>query len=215
MTIHCTNPTCKTIIPVPEGTTYVVCPVCNTWHFPSDYEGAAGGSPSTGNMDYGSPSAPPLQPEAPASTEYPSSDAYPAYPSDGAYLPSHDPTFHRQVVPEKKEGPPIGQIVMPDGRQLPLKVGINIIGRKCGELSINDATVSRKHCVIEVSPKPAGGGWDYLLYDIGAMEGTASTNGVFVSGRSLRLQNYEKVPVSNGARIQLGSVSIILQYHIS
>ena len=67
-----------------------------------------------------------------------------------------------------------------------LRAGQNVIGRKCGELSVEDPTVSRRHCVIEVAPSRSGSGWDYLLCDIGATEGTASTNGVFVNGRRVQ-----------------------------
>jgi FHA domain len=215
MTIQCTNPTCKTSIPVPEGTSYVVCPVCNTWHFPSDYDNLASGSPVVGDGDYGLPSTPPLVPDPPMVSPPPptpaTNDPYPLYEAETPSLPSYAPTFHKPVEPEKKEIISLGLLIFPDGRRLPLKLGQNIVGRQCGELSINDPTVSRRHCVIEVVPSSLGSGFDYILYDIGAIEGTASTNGVFIRERSLRLQNYEKIPITNGSWIQLGSVTLSLQ----
>ena len=220
MTIQCTNPTCKTIIPVPPGNSYVVCPVCNTWHFPSDFENNSPGMdappappsypPSYPAMgDYLPPAAPPPL----VSPELPSSNPYPNYQSDGNYLPNQDPTFHRPAAAEKQAAQLPGWLLLPEGKRLQLMPGINIIGRKCGELSIDDPTVSRRHCVLEVSPAPTSAGFTYLLYDIGALDGNSSTNGVFITGRSLRLQNNEKLTVQNGTIIKLGTVRVVLQCH--
>jgi len=214
MTIQCTNPTCRTTIQVPEGVSYVVCPVCNTWHFPADFDNASGSdsSPFGGAMDYGLPDAPPPPPTPPpVIPEAPvQNSSFPQYQAEEVAIPVFAPDFHKPVEKAAEQGPRIGQLILADGSVLQLRQGVNTFGRKCGELSIDDPTVSRKHCVIEVNPK-AGGGWSYLLYDIGAVEGKASTNGVFVEGRSLRLQNYEKIPVYNQSVIFLGNVKIALQ----
>ncbi len=94
---------------------------------------------------------------------------------------------------------------------MPLKVGPNHIGRKEGDLLINDIKISRKHCIIEVSPRPMGGGWQFMISDIGRETGVASTNGVFIDNRSIRLENYESVPLNHGTTIQLGETRLLLQ----
>lgn len=212
MVIQCTNPTCKTSIPVLEGTSYVVCPVCNTWHFPSDFDNATSGSSGYDSIDYVMPSDLSAEPISPLASEAPKNSSYPHYPTEeGAVLPTYAPTFHQKKEPEKEVTSTIGWFLLPDGQKLQLQPGRNIIGRK-SNLSINDPTVSRKHCVVEVIPHPVDSEkWDYILSDIGEIEGKASMNGVFIIGRSLRLQNTEKIPINNGTVIRLGSVRLTLQ----
>jgi FHA domain len=90
-----------------------------------------------------------------------------------------------------------------------LREGKNIIGRRNCDVVILDTTISRRHCVIEIR-KDSRGNWQCLLYDIGYLEGTESTNGVFVDGRSQRLNNREQHIFQIGDRSQIGKTIIQL-----
>jgi FHA domain len=90
-----------------------------------------------------------------------------------------------------------------------LREGKNIIGRKNCDVVIPDTTISRRHCIIEIR-KDSRGNWQCLLYDIGYLEGTESTNGVFVDGRSQRLNNREQHIFHIGDRSQIGKTIIQL-----
>jgi hypothetical protein len=90
-----------------------------------------------------------------------------------------------------------------------LREGKNIIGRKNCDVVIPDTTISRRHCVIEIR-KDSRSNWQCLLYDIGYLEGTESTNGVFVDGRSQRLNNREQHIFHIGDRSQIGKTMIQL-----
>lgn len=207
MIIKCTNPTCQSQIPVPDGSSYVVCPVCNTWHFPSDFD-SAGDNSFLGGIDYGLPSEPGSAP-APAPAPPPKDNPYPQYQThDGVGIPSFEPTFHQPEPVREKEKTTIGCVILPNGSKLQLKVGKNIIGRN--DMPNAEPTVSRKHCVIEVIPKADGNSWEYLLYDIGALEGKGSLNKVYLFGRSLPLRDSEKIPIHNGTVFSLGNVKLTL-----
>lgn len=206
MVIQCTNPTCKNTIPVPEGASYVVCPVCNTWHFPSDFDNIADSSSMTG-LDYGLPGEPtPSAPPAAPARDNP----YPEYPkNDDVLISGYEPTFHKPQEPERKEQNTIAWIELPNGARLQLSVGRNIIGRN--DLPHREPFVSRKHAVVEVIARAGGNGWDYLLYDIGAIEPQGSLNKVFIEGRSLPLKDTEKMPIYNGTVFSLGTVKLTLR----
>jgi pSer/pThr/pTyr-binding forkhead associated (FHA) protein len=90
-----------------------------------------------------------------------------------------------------------------------LREGKNIIGRRNCDVVIPDTTISRRHCVIEIR-KDSRSNWQCLLYDIGYLEGTESTNGVFVDGRSQRLNNREQHIFHVGDRSQIGKTIIQL-----
>jgi LSD1 subclass zinc finger protein len=196
--IHCIKPGCQTVISVPPGATTVNCPVCHTLHFPSQgeeqgsFSGNYGLPPSTTQGSEGS------------SASIPPYDPHPWPPERGDTRPTPS-------EPEQKGNTSLGFLALESGRQFPLKVGKNVIGRKVGDILLDDTTVSRKHCIIEVTPKPAGGGWDYALYDIGHVDGNSSANGVFVKGRSQRLQTYERIQIGEGTVIQLGNVQVMLR----
>lgn len=205
-TIKCTNPTCESLIPVEEGMMQIICPNCNTWHFPSTQENAADypqtpaadiyGLPPTGedmNNNVQVPVPPPVpMPEVPISHE-----------------PVAQP-INNPPPPSNTGGEKVGILMTERGERLLLKEGKNLIGRKNSDLIIDDKTISRKHCIIEVTVANTGG-WEYTIYDIGHLEGNSSTNGVFVSGRSLRLQDYERIPIGNGTSIRIGNVRLTLQ----
>lgn len=189
---------------MPDGSSYVVCPICNTWHFPSDFDSASDNA-LMGNIDYGLPAEPNSSPAPPPANESP----YPQYQThDAVGIPSFEPTFHQPEAVVQKEKTTIGSVILPNGAKLQLKVGRNIIGRN--DLPNTEPTVSRKHCVIEVSPTSDGSKWSYLLYDIGALEGKGSTNKVYIFGRSLPLGMSEKIAVFNGTVFSLGNVKLTL-----
>lgn len=207
-TIKCTNPSCESLIPVPEGAMQVICPTCNTWHFPSPEEAKSDyPEPSTNNA-YG---LPPVL-ENPALNEQ--MDMPPPPPITDPYQQQAPPANEQHKIsdtPANDRSTALGYLITNTGERMRLKEGKNIIGRKGTDLIIDDRTVSRKHCVIEISPNNAGH-WEYTIFDIGHIEGSPSTNGVFVSGRSLRLQDYERIPIRNGTSLRIGMVELVLQY---
>lgn len=187
-TIKCTNPVCEAAIQVPPGSTYVICPHCNTWHFPTE-------------------------------RDFLESEVY--SPNALGDLPNYEPAAlpaeesHKSGDVEetgRKEARTLGYLVLNDSRKIPLKPGVNSIGRKGCDIIIDDPAVSRRHCVIEVFPKPDDSGWEYTLYDIGHIEENSSTNGVFIRGRSLRLRSDERFSLGKGSEFLLGNVKLILQW---
>ncbi|MFT5183433.1 MAG: pSer/pThr/pTyr-binding forkhead associated (FHA) protein [Flavobacteriales bacterium] len=188
----CTNPSCGNTIEYTPGTFQIICPKCNTWHLaPTDVE----------------------------STESEYSN------SDELILPDYEEleTTQESIVPteieveessvtesteSKDETEPRVVILLEDGTKFSLDEGKNLIGRKNADIVIDDKTISRKHCYIEVlidEDKTV-----CFIYDVGHEEGSPSTNGVFVSGRSLRLQDYERVPLSTGTNVKIGAVNMQL-----
>ena len=202
--IKCTNPGCDSLITVPEGALQVICGLCNTWHFPSDESNEAESARySPSSEDYGTPY---ISQDRHSIDEFTPEPAPPPVPQN-----PEGPMFGEPRLQEINSAPSISAYLMTDtGIRLALKEGPNIIGRKNTDLVIQDRTVSRRHCVVEVSVDPSGD-WEYFIYDIGHMEGKSSTNGVFVSGRSLRLQDYERIPIYHGSSFRIGNVDLVLQ----
>ena len=174
----------------------MICPSCNTWHFLSAAEAQQAPSAVPPSVDYGMPFSQESPPEVVDPYTAPSTP-------DTEQAPTNLPP-----ISEPPTG--FGYLITDAGEQLRLKEGKNVIGRKNADLIIDDRTVSRRHCVIEVVLNSAGTK-EYTIYDIGHIEGTPSTNGVLISGRSLRLQDYERIPISNGTSIQIGNVRLTLQ----
>jgi len=230
-TIKCTNPNCGADIPVPTGVMQVVCKECSTWHFPppevepSDHAFPPSSPPSAGDSFGGymppsvsnpappNPVVPREEAPPPLSTydipevdpyESPSSPVAVAY--EEAYVPPEVPSSDSGI----SEDIAVGCLVTDSGVRLLLKEGLNIIGRKNADLIINDRTVSRRHCVLEINTGTEGRR-EYFIYDIGHLEGSPSTNGVFVSGRTLRLQDYERIPLRNGMTLHIGAVGLKLE----
>ncbi|MEM6831835.1 MAG: FHA domain-containing protein [Bacteroidota bacterium] len=119
-------------------------------------------------------------------------------------LIQEEPTEKKVTIEEDN---PIAKLEDHRGNIYPLEEGKNIIGRRDTHVVIDDKTVSRKHCVIEVS-KLDDGIYQYHIYDIGFEVGVSSTNGVFVSGRTQRLQDYERLPLSVGSTFKVGETSL-------
>lgn len=200
--LKCTNPACQTFITVPEGALQVICPSCNTWHFPTAEEQSTGVYPSpTGSNSYEIPPAP--QESAPANPQA-------ASPVVDAYLPPNAIPHSTESAAQTNQQEAAAYLLTNTGERLILKVGKNIIGRKNTDLVIDDRTVSRRHCVIEIINKSAGIP-EFFIYDIGLIDGTSSTNGVFISGRSLRLQDYERIPIGPETSIRMGMVNLVLK----
>ena len=204
-TIKCTNPSCESIITIEEGTMQVICPNCNTWHFPSSHDDQSGYPEPSGADPYAIPPVPGNQ--GPDSANLMPPPIPSVTPYEEPSMPVAEPVNPETPAVNQK---PIGYLISEAGEQFILKEGKNIIGRQSGDLIINDRTVSRKHCIIEIMTSNSGG-WEYTIYDIGHVEGAPSTNGVFVSGRSLRLQDYERIPIRNGTSIRIGNVRLVLQ----
>lgn len=202
-TIRCTNPNCEQMIEAPKGAQQVICPFCNTWHFISSEETGDSGQDANDAGGYMPPS--PIQDLTPKQT------GLPAYEP---YSPSSELSAKQAGAPatdslEKAGGSQIGFLVTREGKKYPLRAGRNVIGRKGCDVNIDDDTVSRRHCVIEVA-SAANGKWEFTIYDIGHLEGSPSTNGVLLSERSLRLENYERISITNGTAIQLGETELML-----
>ena len=210
-TIKCTNPGCGSLITVPEGSMQVICEHCNTWHFPSDESN--GGDAYQPSPLEGGYTPPPASEDWVDINKDSSAAVPPPLPND-----QNDPTFpelepediNSAPAPLPGSSPIIAYLATSTGVRLGLKVGTNVIGRKNADLIIEDKTVSRRHCVIEISEN-SHGNWDYFIYDIGHMEGKSSTNGVFVSGRSLRLQDYERILIYHESSFRIGKVNLVLQ----
>lgn len=190
--INCTNPDCSKPMTYTQGDFEVICPTCGTWHLAPESNDAVNSSPH----DSVSPEDLYI-PEEPQET----------FSNDKIMLP--DELIQEEIKSEKPTDVhhAIGLLVDHKGNSFPLVEGKNIIGRKDANVVIDDKTVSRKHCVIEVSQVDEGN-YHYHIYDIGFVEGSPSTNGVFVSGRSQRLQDYEKLPLSVGSTFRIGETSL-------
>lgn len=200
-TIPCTNPDCDSVVPIALDAEYAVCPSCNAWHFISDDDRReAGGLPAMESPDAPLPFSP--EPEGAAQAGLP---AYELYPSSFGHTEAG-----KFVNTQEINSTSPGAVVLETGERFPLKEGMNIIGRSNCDITIPERSVSRRHCIVEVIPKAEAEGWDYFLFDIGHIEATASSNGVFVAGRSLRLHNYERIPIRKGMEIQLGRIKLTL-----
>lgn len=206
-TIKCTNPSCGALINVPDGAMQVICGHCHTWHFPSDESSLDESESSSREPDLGY-EAPPSSPVANADEHDFFNPVPPAVPHTDNF--STQDTPHNEQVPLPEAPLTVGYLKTDTGVKLELKEGINVIGRKNADLIIEDRTVSRRHCAIEINHSDQGR-LEYFIYDIGHMEGTSSTNGVFVSGRSLRLQDYERIPIYHGTSFRIGKIELVLQ----
>jgi hypothetical protein len=96
---------------------------------------------------------------------------------DNTYVPGSSPS-----------GPPNGLCWLLDhGRQIPLKVGLNSIGRlPDNDVVIDDATVSRRHCAIVVHSDLS-----VELHDVASKNGT-TINGSKMGGPT-RLQDGDEI----------------------
>jgi len=198
------------LITVPEGAMQVICEDCNTWHFPSDEN--SGDEAQESSSFEGGYTPPPVgweenkEDSSPDGIPPPIPRELPDNPSFG----EDEQGFDEGVsLPDSSSA--ISAFLATDSDvRLALKAGPNVIGRKNADLIIEDKTVSRRHCVVEVNENSEGI-WEYFIYDIGHMEGKSSTNGVFVSGRSLRLQDYERIPIYHGSSFRIGRVNLVLK----
>lgn len=233
--IICTNPNCSATIDVPDKQETIVCQECNTWLMVSMAESADGNNseasqsqdPQSGTPDFPDMSEPAQTPEPPPNPNFPQSDPIhpPSIdqpldsPSNQVLPPNlsyqeadqHGPGMNSPSDSEEKTQatPELGYLNTMTGERLKLKPGKNTVGRRETDLVINDRTISRKHCVVEVVLNEIGA-YDYYVYDIGHDTGHSSTNGVYISGRSQRLEDYERIKLYNGAMVTLGTVQLTL-----
>ena len=98
-------------------------------------------------------------------------------------------------VAEKAEYP--AALVDSAGREFPLRMGENSLGRDAADVLLADSTVSRKHALITVRESAI------------EIEDLGSTNGTEVDGE--RIQSGEKVPLRDGSVIIAGSVRLSLK----
>ena len=106
-----------------------------------------------------------------------------------------------------------GYLIASSGKKYYLQPGANVIGRGDVDFVLEDKTVSRKHCVIEVDTAGGRGNYQYFLYDIGHNTGTNSKNGTYVVGRTPPLEASERVIINNGTRIVLGLEKVTLHVY--
>jgi hypothetical protein len=204
-TLTCDNPNCQTVFSPPVGEDYAACPACHTWHFVQNSEGKdEAQAPPTipGTLNY----TPTLASAKPIEQE---DNSPPSYPLDTPpAMPVHEAHEGNDQIEEVQ---PLPHLTSADGQRFELKPGINTIGRGECDIRLSDKSVSRLHCVIDVQPRPNGNGWDYIVYDIGHIESSASANGVFLSNRTPRLENYERVPFRKGLILEVGRVKLTLE----
>lgn len=200
--ITCNNPDCQQEIQVPPGALQVICYACNTWH-PLDHQFPV----TPAQID---PIVPPPSPSVP---EAPQQLGVPDYALPGHYSTASIPA---QSTPEAQQVnvQPIGFLLSEDGRRFQLRSGVNTVGRKSADVLLEDKTVSREHCIIEVIPH-TDGSWNYFVYDVSFTGKKESANGVFVSGRTMRLQSHEKISLMEGSQLTIGQIEIVLQIHPS
>lgn len=218
--IQCTNPLCGKSITIPEGAAQVVCKNCETLHFTADLDiSESDGSMNDDGMSMDSldmelsPSDLDLSllPQAddvglPHDQSVPSTNEDFVIPG-GEVKTSPNQNMTEQIQEEPEAPKVVGYLRTDNGDYLSLKPGKNTIGRSNVDLVLSDSTVSRKHCVIEVNGE--GDEMEFIIYDIGHLEDKPSTNGVFLSGRTLRLQDYERLPLKDGTTLEIGAVQLV------
>ena len=117
---------------------------------------------------------------------------------------SSPPKVEKTEVPDQdpKNLPDFSGILRDDqDKTYPLKVGVNILGRKgTVVLPSTDKKISRQHCAIEV--KESHGSWLAVLSDDGSHTEKPSTNGTFFEDK--RLSPYDKIYLENNDRFRVG-----------
>ncbi|HKL03702.1 MAG TPA: FHA domain-containing protein [Cryomorphaceae bacterium] len=217
---QCTNPLCGESVSVPEGAVQVKCKHCNTLHFTADLNLSESepiernDGTDVGNSDYDMSSSDLDLSHLPQADDVGlSDDQYQPSPQEDFAMtggeirtaPNQNNTEQLSEQVETKKA--AGYLRTENGDYLALKMGKNVIGRSNADLILSDSTVSRKHCVIEVSGE--GEEREFIIYDIGHVEDKPSTNGVFLSGRTLRLQDYERLPLKDGTTLEIGTVQLV------
>ncbi len=192
--MNCTNPDCSRALRYAQGDFEVICSACGTRNFVT--QNAFGSDSRQDNFD-------PEDFYIPEESQLSISHGGNMLPDE---LAQEETNIKKDSKDERSE---IAKLVDHKGTSYHLVEGKNIIGRKEAHVVIDDLTVSRKHCIVEVSLSTKGA-YEYHIYDIGFEEGSASTNGVFVSGRTQRLQDYEKLPLSPGSTFRIGETSLKL-----
>ncbi len=97
---------------------------------------------------------------------------------------------------KEEDAPPAAGFVIFRGRELPLREGVNVLGRDAtADVLIDDSTVSRKHAAIEMRPGGA------------TVEDLASKNGTFLDGVKLSVP----APLHEGQTIVLGDASVVFR----
>jgi len=115
------------------------------------------------------------------------------------YLLQEEQPLVEGAAPATANVPATGWIVgLPDGTEVALVAGENLVGRTEGAVLISDGFVSRKHA--------------YFVVDVASLkiEDLGSTNGTFVDG--VRLSPHMPVPVDEKSDVKIGQTPITLTY---
>ncbi len=217
---QCTNPLCGESVSVPEGAVQVKCKHCNTLHFTADLDISESkpmktdGGAEMDSSDYDISSADldlshlPQADDVGLSDDQKQSSSQEDFAMTGGEIrTAPNQNTAEQLSEEVETKKAVGYLRTENGDYLALKPGKNVIGRSNTDLILSDSTVSRKHCVIEVVGE--GEDREFIIYDIGHLEDKPSTNGVFLSGRTLRLQDYERLPLKDGTTLEIGTVQLV------
>lgn len=205
-TLTCDNPNCQTVFSPPSGEDYAACPTCHTRHFLTN----SGKEEESQAQSIASSLSNYISPLTTAKQIGQDDFSPPNYPLD-----TSSETHSNEVgdgIDQINESLPLAHLISSDGQSFNLKPGVNIIGRGKCDIRLNDRSVSRQHCVIDVQPRLNGNGWDYTVYDFGHIDSSsASANGVFLSNRTPRLENYERVPFRKGLILEIGRIKLTLE----
>jgi pSer/pThr/pTyr-binding forkhead associated (FHA) protein len=95
-----------------------------------------------------------------------------------------------------------------NGKEHILKVGKNIIGRKCDITIENDRYIGRKHCLIEM--KKQDWGIELIISDDGSETEKVSTNGTFYKEK--KLSQFDKIVLNSGDEIRIGRTILTIVF---
>ena len=216
----CINSDCGESFSVPSGTQAGVCPHCNTWQpvtasSPSDQVGPSSippgfGGPSSG-IDAGPGPGPISGGPGPGDGGGPGGSSL---ENPGGASQWISVTLSKPGTKTEKPTAPQGSDVVATlesdlGEVYPIHLGEASMGRSGTDLVFNDLTVSRTHAYLFVVYEEKE--VKVEICDASHKGGRGSANGVFISGRSQRLESHEKIRLRDGSSITLGKCKLKLK----
>lgn len=102
------------------------------------------------------------------------------------------------TVGAQPKGAVLPKLIDSSGREFPLKVGANIVGREGSDVMLPDKTVSRRHATLTVTE-----GNIVTLEDHGSTNGTKAAGNPLLPGQSVGL--------IDGATVRFGSIELTIQ----